>query len=211
MSLGRADGIRPQFHEAVLGFVELLRGIGDGDMWSQPALGDWDLRDLAGHTGRALLTLESYLDPGHRITEPDLSGPAAYLHAAAASLANPAAVAARGREAGAALGDRPADAVAAAASRVLTLVDGSPDDALVSTPVGKMTLAGYLPTRTFELVVHTLDLAKAASYPSPDRLSRAIPGCLQIAAELAADRADAAEALLAFTGRRALPAGYSVI
>ena len=35
-----------------------------------------------------------------------------------------------------------------------------------------MRLSDYLPTRTFELVVHGLDIARAAQLPEPDYSSR---------------------------------------
>src|SRR4051812_48972467 len=42
-------------------FVELLGRISD-DQWELPALGVWTVRSLAGHTARAILTVESYLN-----------------------------------------------------------------------------------------------------------------------------------------------------
>jgi len=118
-------------------------------------------------------------------------------------------VAERGRQAGAALGDRPAETVAAVAERVLALVDSSRDDALVTTPVGTMTLVGYLPSRTFELVVHGLDLA-AATGAGAD-FAGALSDCVLLAAQQAADRGAGVDVLLALTGRRVLPAGFSVV
>ena len=39
------------------------------------------------------------------------------------------------------------------------------DDPVISTIFGGMRLSDYLPTRTFELVVHGLDIARAAQLP----------------------------------------------
>ena len=70
-------------------------------------------------------------------------------------------IAARGREAGAELGDDPAAAVRTAADRVLPLLDGLSEDMVISYPNGAIRLGDYLETRVLELTVHTLDLAIA--------------------------------------------------
>lgn len=205
-----ASAIRQQYRKAVTAFVTLVSQVG-GDAWSQPAIGVWTVRDLAGHSSRALLTVESYLDSATTIRDPALPDAVAYLQAASTTLADPAAVAERGRQAGAVLGDRPATAVSDIADRVLGLVDASPDDALVATPVGTMTLTGYLPTRTFELAVHGLDLAAAMGALIPDQLTGVVPACLRLAADLAAARGRGVEVLLALTGRRSLAGGFTVL
>ena len=73
----------------------------------------------------------------------------------------------------------------------------------------------YLPTRTFELTVHTLDLVAAlgGSVEVPAGLAGPIAACLSLAAAVAGARPgpDAGQLLLALTGRRGLPAGFSVI
>ena len=63
--------------------------------------------------------------------------------------------------AGSALGVDPAAAVAELVARVLPLVGASAGDELVTTIAGGMRLADYLPTRTFELAVHTAEGAVA--------------------------------------------------
>ncbi len=72
-----------------------------------------------------------------------------------------AAVAARGRESVAALGDDAGAAFAAAADRVGDLLDGVDGSLVVATPIGSIRLADYLRTRVMELVMHGLDLATA--------------------------------------------------
>jgi uncharacterized protein (TIGR03083 family) len=210
MHNGGAMSVRRQFRDAVHGFVTLVRAVGDSD-WLEPALGEWTVRDLTGHTSRALLTVESYLDPTRTVDHPALRDSAAYVAAAAAALADPAAVAERGRQAAAALGERPATTVSAIAERVLALIDRSDDETLVTTPVGTMTLAGYLPTRTFELVVHSLDLRAATGAEFPAQFAGALAGCLQLAGELAVAQGDGIDVLLALTGRATLPDGFSVV
>ncbi|WP_367882232.1 maleylpyruvate isomerase N-terminal domain-containing protein [Rathayibacter oskolensis] len=48
------------FETSATAFLRLLERIGD-DQWTDPGLGDWDVRGLAGHTARAILTVETYL------------------------------------------------------------------------------------------------------------------------------------------------------
>ena len=210
MTSASSHETREHYRSAANAFVATVSSLGQGD-WSRPGLGDWTVRDLVGHASRALLTVESYLDTAQTTDDPAVQDAAAYFRPTAVSWADPSAVAERGRQAGAALGDRPADAVAAIAKRVLALVDQNQDNALVNTPVGAMTLLGYLPTRTFELVVHTLDLTAAVEVPDPAQLTAPLSACLQLAVQLAAEQGHGADVLLALTGRRALPAEFSIV
>ncbi len=204
--------VRQDFAQAAHAFVETVARVRPQD-WASPGLGVWSLRDLTGHTSRALLTVESYLDPSTTTERPTLADAAAYYAAAGAAgaLTDAAAIAERGRQAGLALGDDPAAEVAGIAERVLALVDRADDAALVTTPFTTMTLIGYLPTRTFELVVHTLDIAAAAGVRTPGALGRPLASCLALAARLAVAQGHGPEVLLALTGRRPLPAGFSVL
>jgi hypothetical protein len=204
------DDVRTHYRLAAHSFASLAASVDPGH-WTRPALGVWDLRSLVGHASRALLTVEAYVHAAATTDAPTLADAVAYFLASTAALADPVAVADRGRQAGVALGERPADKVAEIVERVLALVDQRADDALVATPVGAMTLAGYLPTRTFELTVHSLDIARAADLDPPPDLGGPIASSLSTAADLAVARGGAGDALLALTGRRALPAGWSVI
>src|SRR5438270_4808920 len=85
-----------------------------GDRWDEPGLGEWDVRALVGHTSRALLTVETYLARPAAAVEVDSA--VDYLDAGRRVATGPA-VAQRGRDAGAALGDDPAAAVAAIVER----------------------------------------------------------------------------------------------
>ncbi|PON15866.1 hypothetical protein C2W62_21525 [Candidatus Entotheonella serta] len=184
--------IREAYERAAQMFVDTVQQVGD-DQWDRIALGEWTVRDLVGHTNRALLTVETYL--GQPAPTVEVERAVDYFIRASAALADPAAVAARGREAGQALGDDPATTVRETAERVLAGVGAAADDASLTTPVGGMRLIDYLPTRVLELTVHTLDIAAAISTP----------------VTLAASRPDrVAPLLLAATGRQALPPGYSV-
>ena len=132
--------------------------------WDGPGLGVWDLRALVGHTSRSLVTVVTYL--GQPAAAEEVGTPEAYYAAIArAGGANSAAVAERGRAAGAALGDDPAAAFRALLVDATAAVDGAADDDLLTTIVGGMRLAAYLPTRTFELAVHGADIAAATGLP----------------------------------------------
>jgi len=201
---------RDDFQLAAQGFLDVLQTV-PADGWNRLALGVWTVRDLAGHASRALLTVEAYLDSTTTTREPDIAGAAAYYRAGAAGLADPQTVAERGRQAGTALGDDPAAAVAAMAERILPLIATSEDNARVNTPVGSMTLIGYLPSRTFELTVHSLDLLAATGGNLPAALHAPLASSLQLAAEMTTADGRGIEVLLALTGRHKLPAGFSVV
>ena len=83
--------------------------------WTEPGLGEWDVRSLVGHTSRALLTVETYLASPADVVE--VGSTAEYYRATRAAAAGPE-VAARGVAAGEALGTDPAAAVAEIAARV---------------------------------------------------------------------------------------------
>jgi hypothetical protein len=154
-----------------------------------------------------MLTVETYLARPAETVE--VASAIGYFRTTSAAAAGPA-VAQRGRDAGAALGVDPAAAVAEIAARVLPLVDAQDGTELLTTIVGGMRLADYLPTRTFELVVHTADLARALREPL-DVPAAAAAQALQLVADLAVTEGFAGELLLAATGRRGLPPGYSVL
>ena len=206
MSAKQWSATRAAFEQAATWFTQSTDAV-DG-RWEDHALGDWTVRDLVGHTSRALLTVESYLD--QPVAAAELEAPVDYFVSALASIADPAAVAQRGRAAGAALGVDPADAVAQIADRVIARVADTAPDVLVATPVGGMQLAQYLPTRTFELTVHTCDLVTALGYTLvvPEV---AAAESLALAGALAARSGRAGPLLLAATGRNGLDPGYTVL
>lgn len=199
------DDARSAFADAAAWFVSTTALI--GDRWSRPGLGEWDVRDLVGHTSRSLLTVESYL--AVPATAVEVASATDYYLATRALAAGPA-VAQRGRDAGTALGVDPAAAVAEIAARVVPLVKASEPTDLLTTIAGGMRLGDYLPTRTFELAVHTLDLATALDLPL-DVPGRAAAQALGLMTDLAVVDGRAGELLLAATGRRGLPAGYSLL
>jgi uncharacterized protein (TIGR03083 family) len=178
-----------------------------GERWGRPGLGEWDVRALVGHTSRSLLTVETYLARPAATVE--VGSPIDYFRATGAA-ADGAAVAQRGRDAGAALGADPAAAVAEIVARVVPLVDARDGTELLTTIAGGMRLADYLPTRTFELAVHTADLARALELPL-EVPATAAAQALELVTDLAVAGGLAGPLLLAATGRTALPARFSVL
>ncbi|RBY80679.1 hypothetical protein DQ238_08550 [Geodermatophilus sp. TF02-6] len=195
---------REAFTRAAGWFVETTAGA--AGRWDEPALGEWTVRDLVGHTGRALSTVQRYL--GEPVDTVEVRSPVEYFRRVRV-LGDPAEVARRGREAGTALGADPAGAVARLAGEVTTLVDGADPDALAATPAGGMRLADYLPTRTFELTVHTCDLAAALGRPL-DVPEAAAAESLSLIGSLAVQGARAGALLRGATGR-GLPSGFTVL
>ncbi|BBY45757.1 maleylpyruvate isomerase family mycothiol-dependent enzyme [Mycolicibacterium celeriflavum] len=196
------------FPSAADSFARLVRRI-PSDAWSGPGLGEWDLRSLVGHTSRSLTTVISYLEnPAER---EDIATPQEYyarVNPAALGM-DPAEVAERGREAGRDLGDDPAGAVDALVSRALARLNAV-DDPLITVLGGLgIRLQAYLPTRTFELAVHSLDITRALgiSFALPPAV---LEEALVLAARIAAGQ-DGDTVLMALTGRDALPVSFSVV
>jgi uncharacterized protein (TIGR03083 family) len=183
------------FRAAGEAFAELVGRIPD-ERWDAPGLGEWSVRDLVGHTGRALVTVRSYLaEPAEEAT---LADPVAYFRAALA--VDPAAVADRGRAAGAALGPDPAAAVRQQLERALAAVAAAEPDTVAGTPFGGIRAVDYLPTRTFELTVHSLDLGGACRLPA-NVPEGPLAASLELAARLALRSGKAERLLLLATGR----------
>ncbi|MWV48383.1 hypothetical protein GRS96_03710 [Rathayibacter sp. VKM Ac-2803] len=179
------------------------------DQWAQPGLGEWDVRGLAGHTARAILTVETYLlaEPPARRTIDDAP---AYYRALAGTVADPTQVARRGVEAGVRLGDAPAEVVAQDLARATALLAAQPRDRLVAIGAHALELREYLRTRVLELVVHTLDLSRATGIPH-GLPAEAVEASCALAGALAARAGRAEELLMALGGREQLAAGFSVV
>ncbi|MGB0102092.1 MAG: maleylpyruvate isomerase N-terminal domain-containing protein [Nocardioides sp.] len=201
---------RSSFDAAAGAFLDLVARV-PVERYADPGLGEWDLRALIGHTGRSFLTVTTYL--GTRATTVAAESPAAYFALVSRLVAADAsgAIARRGVEAGAALGDDPLTVLRASYAAAVAALDGlAGSDPVIETAGGGMRVSDYLPTRTFELVVHSLDIATAADLPftpAPSALAQA----LDIATVSALQLGFGAEALLALTGRRPLPSGCSVV
>jgi uncharacterized protein (TIGR03083 family) len=200
------DDSRLAYAEAGSWFVEAVALV--GDRWNEPGLGEWDVRALVGHTSRSFVTVESYLAQPAEVIE--IGSTADYYRATREMAAAGAGVAERGREAGRALGEDPLASVSALAARVVELVGTLHGAEILTTIAGGMRIDEYLPTRTFELVVHTLDLGRALGV-TLDVPGRPAASVLRLISELAIGDGLAGPLVLATTGRGALPDGFSVL
>ncbi|GAA4776867.1 maleylpyruvate isomerase N-terminal domain-containing protein [Actinomycetospora chlora] len=181
------------------------------DAWERPGLGEWDVRALVGHTSRAFVTVLTYLErPAER---EDVDSPEAYyalLPASSGGGVDQAAVAQRGRDAGAALGDDPAATFADLAHRAVAAARAADPDSVITTIAGGMRVASYLPTRTVELVVHGHDVAAATGLDVafPEAVTADVAALL---ARVAVRQGQGSLLLPALTGRAPLPPDFSVV
>ncbi|WP_071286694.1 maleylpyruvate isomerase N-terminal domain-containing protein [Mycolicibacterium llatzerense] len=195
------------FVSAATAFADLVALI-PATSWDGPGLGDWDLRSLVGHTSRSLITVSSYLRiPAER---EDVTGPARYYALLRGYAAGSPDIVERGREAGRVLGADPSAKVTELLHQVLTDLDGAGDPLIAVIGGLGIRLSNYLPTRVFELTVHSLDIARVTGidFTPPEQ---ALEAATVLAAQISALTGQAASVLTALTGRGALPAGFSVV
>lgn len=175
-------------------FVDVVAAV-PPDRYEQRWTDEWRILDLIGHGNRAHTLVIEYLE------EPMQSMPPGYLE--------PSAIAERGRQAVAALGDDPVGTVRASAQRTHRTIGAADEHAIVGTPFGTMPLCDYLPSRAAELVLHGVDLARAVSLDlRPD--DHALRGCLTFIVDRAVSRGDGLLVAEALAGRTTLPADFSV-
>jgi uncharacterized protein (TIGR03083 family) len=198
------NDVRHAFSEASAGFFDAVLSIPE-DAWSAPGLGVWTVRELVGHTSRALVTIEDYLDT--MPAEVTIRTPVDY-YTAGLKIATPGlhdGVAERGRQAGAALGDDPVAAIREIVLRVVDRVASEPDDAVCTSRFGGMLLIDYLPTRIVELTVHCIDLTDALDRPPTVR-----PAAVALTVDIMSQVADPLVVIRSLGGRATLPEGYNV-
>lgn len=201
------SGPRDEFASAAHAFARLVRAL-PTDSFDGPGLGEWDLRALVGHASRSLITVSTYLqDPA---STADLAGPVEYYAAIRAFLSDGDAVVERGRQAGRDLGSDPAAAVDALVSQALADVDEAGDPLITVIGGFGIRLSDYLPTRIFELAVHSLDIARATGRPA-DLPSEVMAAANVLAARIAVKLGGGETVLMALTGRADLPPGFSVV
>jgi uncharacterized protein (TIGR03083 family) len=197
------------FTSAARSFAGLVHDI-PADRWDGPGLGQWDLRALVGHASRSLITVSTYLQqPAQSV---DIGSPQDYyVRVNPATLGiDPEGVLERGRQAGRDLGDDPAAAVDGLVSRVLKDLADAGDPLIKVIGGAGIRLSAYLPTRTFELAVHGLDIARAVG------ISLALPTdvldeATTLAARIALAEGHGDTVLLALTGRGELPPSFSIV
>jgi uncharacterized protein (TIGR03083 family) len=198
------------FDSAARAFASLVHELPD-DGWTGPGLGDWDLRALVGHASRSLITVSAYLSVP--ADSEDVTSPHDYYAQIRdyASKLGAADITERGRQAGRDLGDDPATTVDALVDRVLGELDATEGDPLIGVIGGLgIRLSNYLPTRTFELAVHGLDIVRASGvqFTLPtDVLEEATV----LAARTAVALGEGEAVLLTLTGRATLPTPFSVV
>ena len=202
--------VRKAYVASVNGFLSLCAQLQAPD-WDKPGLDTWNVRTLVGHTSRSLTTVRDYLAAGANkaIT---LQHAFDYYPAINFQFANAdtAALAARARQVADSMGEDPNRWSHCLAREVLEELHNAPDEAPMATLVGVMRLIDYLPTRIFELVVHSGDIALAIgrSYQPDDQASLI---AWSIAAAIIALSEEPMPGLLALTGRGPLPDGFSVV
>jgi uncharacterized protein (TIGR03083 family) len=206
---------REAYKHAMEFFVTTVSKIHD-DQWDLPGLGEWTVRDLVGHTARAMLTVAQFAAPSSDSSaeaEQATAGiptPAAYYQRAFVGEGTNARIAERGRQTGASLGPVLPAAVSLMSTEIASLIDTLSDDHVFATLIGGIRLVDYLPTRTVELVVHTLDLQEATGIEG-DPPRDAMLSTLHLLAELAVDTPDAGHLARLATGRDAWNGPFSVL
>jgi hypothetical protein len=181
--------------------------------WDGPGLGEWTVAELIGHaTGSGLGCVPTVLRmPAEQRS---IATPEDYF-ALAKSVPPEMLAAARaastelGRRDATALGGDPGAAVRAVATAAEAALAEVADDDIVESAAGGMRVVDWLPTRTFELVVHGLDIS-AATGIAFEPSDAALADVTALAARLVVAVGDGAVVLRALTGRGALPAGFAV-
>ena len=172
--------------------------------WELPGLGVWTVRELTAHTLRGFTTIEHYLAAEPAVDRVIVDA-VDYYRIVLGDPSIHAAVAERGRAAGAQLTD-PVGEAEATAQRVLALVASTTDDEVVNNFAGQIAFIEYLATRVVELALHTLDIQQACGLPTslPSSTSSVVVGLL-------AELAEPVTLLLALSGRGSLPVDFNVL
>ena len=199
--------IRETYLEAGDYFVSVVDSI-EIDAFDAPALGEWCVRDLVGHTYRSFTTVLSYSAvPSNKV---DFERPVDYFLRLLSSDVNHGHIAERGRAAGLEIIEDPKMMVRGFAMYVKNKLEELSDDHIMGNLTRGMRLIDYLPTRTFELIIHTMDLTKALGVESsPPR--RGMETTLQMIGQLALNRGYAQDLILSSTGRDGLARGFTVL
>ena len=200
------QGIRDAYLESAEFFAGLVDGIGlDG--WEEPALGEWTVRDLAGHTYRSISTIVGYSEkPAPQV---DVASPTAWI-LNVLEHADPARIAEMGRSAGLEIMDNPPMMVRGFLNMARERVQTLDDDFILATPQGGMRFIDYLPLRTMELVIHGVDLAQALKVEAaPPAAGMRV--ALQVLSDVAVALGRGPLVAQALTGRAALPANFNLL
>ena len=207
--------VRARYLVAAECFAALIDRV-PSDVWDAPALGAWTVRDLVGHTAVGALSQVLTVLDRHAEAE-SIPSPEGYY--AVAKSIDPSVYQAvvtasteRARSDGEALGDQPTHLVRAWLNQVNTKLERVDEDTIVEVHelVGGMRVGAWLPTRTFELAVHSIDVAAATGVPA-DLPTVVVADAAALAARIAVATGDGSLVLRALTGRGGLPNGFSVV
>jgi uncharacterized protein (TIGR03083 family) len=204
-----SDAAVAVFTSAARAFAELVHEL-PASGWTGPGLGDWDLRALVGHASRSLITVSTYLKT--TASQEQVTSPHDYYAKIRdyASNLGAADITERGRQAGRDLGPDPAATVDALVDQALGDLDGAGDPLIAVIGGLGIRLSNYLPTRTFELAVHGLDIVRASGvqFALPDEV---LEEATVLAARVAVALGQGEPVLLTLTGRSELPPSFSVV
>lgn len=167
---------------------DAVRGLTPEQLALPTRLGDWTVRELAGHIAMAVGAISRNLDQpesGKQSGKREV----ALLDWPFATAGLAGGISDDTKEiAGSA---EPEELYARTATRIAELLPAAPDDRLLPTRVGVMRLGDFLVTRTVELVVHTDDLNEATGLDIPyDR--QALAACTRLLADALAVKAPGA-------------------
>ena len=203
---------RDDYLAAARAVVDQIERLPD-DGWEAPALGEWTVRTLVGHLGSMLTSVvEACSHPAPSVDLPTTAGYYAFRRRLdpdvyAQALVAVAEVHAADTDA---LGPDPVSTVHHWFDEAVGTLGDTPDDAIVTTPAGGMLLRDWLPTRTFELAVHGLDL-EAATGIAVTLPPNVLDAATTLVATTAVEIGEGRNELLALTGREALPSGWSAL
>jgi hypothetical protein len=204
--VGQPDAVIDIYLQAASAFVETAALIPLTSL-DRPGLGEWTIRDLLGHTNRSITLIAQYASNDPVVVH----NAAAYYQSAATVAVDPSAIAQRGRDAGAALGDDPMSIIRNNLDLTTAVLRGDPIPSSFATPFGVVARDAYLSSRIVELVTHTDDLTRAAHLPEASFDAEARVLVSAILCHLAVLRGNGAVVIAALTGRAALPDGFSVL
>jgi uncharacterized protein (TIGR03083 family) len=208
MRTDNADPTTAAFLDAANAFAELVRRV-EEHQWDAHGLGEWTVRSLVGHTGRAITLVSEYASAD--ASTPEMLDALGYYQAALSGHGVHSSVAQRGRDAGVALGPDPAAAIGERIHQITALLaDSQTRPQSFKTPMGNVRFDEYLRTRVLELVAHGDDLARAigaGELPVQPNTRRIVLGLI---ADVAVARGDGALLTAALLGRAPLPAEYSM-
>jgi uncharacterized protein (TIGR03083 family) len=205
----RSMRVREAFGEASEFLVAVVDSVGE-DQWDLPAIGEWNVAQLAVHASRGASTIVAYAAEPAELT---LESAADYYSRAMSLEGVHQAVAERTIEQAAAVREPIPEYVRAAVAEAIEVLSRTPADQVLGTIVGGIRLVDYLPTRIVEVVVHGLDLLDAIGAEA-EIPRRAMAITLETLGDLAVVRPDVVDPAMivrAITGRGSLPEGTNLL